>query len=309
MKLRQAIEHYISLKESLGFRFATDRQILKAFSQAMGQIRVGQVKPTSVRVYLDGSGPVTRNWERKWVALRGFYVFAMARGLVRRSPVPAWAPKVARTFTPHIYSMEELRRLLQAVASEKACKGLSAPTLRTLLLLLYGAGLRISEALQLRGSDVDLEEGLLSVRKSKFFKSRLVPIGPKLVKVLKDYVVNRSEVRDQNRPFFRTSRGAPVKRATVEWAFRKLCVAAEVKRTDGTGYQPRLHDLRHSMATHCLVSWYRQGRDTQSLLIQLSAYLGHVDLVGTQKYLTMTPELRGQASTRFARYALGGSHE
>jgi len=63
------------------------------------------------------------------------------------------------------------------------------------------------------------------------------------------------------------------------------------------------------MATHCLVSWYRQGRDTQSLLIQLSAYLGHVDIAGTQKYLTMTPELRGQASGRFARYALGGAHE
>jgi len=100
MKLRQAVEHYLSLKQSLGFRFATDRQILKAFSQAMGQVRVGQVKPTSLRAYLDGSGPVTRNWERKWVALRGFYVFALARGLVRRSPVPAWAPKVARTFTP-----------------------------------------------------------------------------------------------------------------------------------------------------------------------------------------------------------------
>jgi integrase len=86
-------------------------------------------------------------------------------------------------------------------------------------------------------------------------------------------------------------------------------VKAEVKRTDGARYQPRLHDLRHAMATHCLVNGYRQGRDTQALLVQLSAYLGHVDLAGTQKYLTLTPELREQASTRFARYALGGAHE
>lgn len=309
MKLRQAVEHYISLKQSLGFRFATDSQILKAFSQAMGRVRLGQVKPTSVRAYLDGSGPVTRNWERKWVALRGFYDFALARGLVRRSPIPTWAPKVARTFTPHVYSLEELRRLLQAIPPERAAKGLSAPTLRTLLLLLYGAGLRISEALQLKETDVDLEECVLSVRKSKFFKSRLVPIGPKLAQVLKDYAGKRSEIRDPNRSFFKTDQGAPVTCGTVERAFRKLCVVAEVKRTDGTGYQPRLHDLRHAMATHCLVSWYRQGRDTQSLLIQLSAYLGHVDIAGTQKYLTMTPELRGQASGRFARYALGGAHE
>src|SRR6478672_527877 len=101
MKLRQAIEQYISLKQSLGFRFVTDNRILKAFSQAMGPIRTGQVKPASVRVYLDGSGPVTRNWERKWVALRGFYDYVLARSLVRLSPVPTWAPKVAQTFTPH----------------------------------------------------------------------------------------------------------------------------------------------------------------------------------------------------------------
>src|SRR5208337_445995 len=274
MKLRQAVEHYIRLKQSLGLRFATDSQILKAFSQAMGQVRVGQVQPNAVRAYLDGSGPVTRNWERKWVALRGFYVFALARGLVRRSPLPAWAPKVERPFTPHIYSLEELRHLLQAIPPEKAGRGWSAPTLRTLLLLLYGAGLRLSEALQLKASDVDLEEGLLCVRKSKFFKSRLVPLGPKLAQVLKDYAGKRSEMADPNRPFFCTKQGAPVTCGAVEWAFRKLCVAADVKRTDGTGYQPRLHDLRHSMATHCLVSWYHQGRDTQSLLIQLSAYLG-----------------------------------
>ena len=309
MKLRPAVEHYLSLKQSLGFRFATDSQILQAFSQAMGQVRVGQVKPTSVRAYLDGSGPVTRNWERKWVAMRGFYVFALARGLVRRSPVPAWAPKVARTFTPHLYSMEELRRLLQAIPPERAGQGLPAPTLRTLLLLLYGAGLRISEALQLKETDVDLEERLLSVHKSKFFKSRLVPIGPKLAQVLKDYAGKRCGIRNPSQPFFRTDQGAPVTRGTVERAFRKLCVAADVKRTDGTGCQPRLHDLRHAMATHCLVSWYRQGRDIQSLLIQLSAYLGHIDIAGTQKYLTMTPELSEQASARFARYALGGAHE
>ena len=309
MKLHQTVEHYISLKQSLGFRFDTESQILKSFSKAMGKVSVGQVKPTSVRAYLDGSGPVTRNWERKWVALRGFYLFALARGLARQSPLPAWAPKVARSFTPYIYSVAELRRLLQAIHPERAAKGLSASTLRTLLLLLYGAGLRISEALQLKETDVDLKDRLLYVRTSKFFKSRLVPIGPKLAKVLGDYAGKRSEIRHPNRPFFQTDQGTPVSRSTVERIFRKLCAAADVKRTDGTRYQPRLHDLRHSMATHCLVGWYRQGRNAQSLLSQLSAYLGHIDIAGTQKYLTMTPELREQASARFARYALGGTRE
>jgi site-specific recombinase XerD len=153
---------------------------LKAFSRAMGPVEMGQVKPRLVRAHLDGNGPVTRNWERKWVALRGFYDFALGRGLVRRSPLPAWAPKAARAFMPYVYSPEELRRLLEAIPTDGMGKGVSALTFRTLLLLLYGAGLRISEALQLKEADVDLKEGLLLVHKSKFFKSRLLPIGPKL---------------------------------------------------------------------------------------------------------------------------------
>jgi len=307
MRLHQAIARYVSLKQSLGFRFATDRQILKAFGHAMGNIRMGQVKPSAVRAYLDGRGPVTRHWERKWVALRGFYASALARGFVRRSPLPAYAPKVARTFTPYIYSVEELRSLLQAITAERVPRGISAPTLRTSLLLLYGVGLRLSEALQLKETDVDVKGRLLYVRRSKFFKTRVVPIGPKLAGVLEDYASQRSARRDPHRPFLRTDLGAAVSRSTMERAFRRLCVAAEVKRTDGSRYQPRLHDLRHSMATHCLVGWYRQGLDASSLLAKLSAYLGHVDIAGTQKYLTATPELREQASARFARYALGGA--
>jgi len=147
------------------------------------------------------------------------------------------------------------------------------------------------------------------VRQSKFFKSRLVPIGPKLAKVLADYQRDRPADDGSNRRFLRANKGTPVSVATAERIFRALRLAAEVKRPQGCRYQPRLHDLRHAMATHCLVSGYRNGADVQALLVNLSVYLGHVGLAGTQRYLTMTPDLRQQASARFARYALGGSHE
>jgi len=308
MKLRQVIEQYITLKQSLGFRFHTETRILKGFGKAMGKASLGQVSPAAVRAYLDGHGPVTPYWMRKWGTLRGLYGFALARGLARRSPLPQSAPKVAVNFTPYIYSQPELRRLLQAVTPERT-KGLSPLTMRTLLLLLYGAGLRLSEALKLEPADVNVAERLLHVRQSKFFKSRLVPIGPKLAKVLKDYATGRRAGDGSNPCFLRTNKGAPVSRATAERIFRALCLAADVKRPEGTRYQPRLHDLRHSMATHCLVHWYRQGADVQALLVNLSVYLGHANLSGTQKYLTITPDLRAQAGARFARYALGGSHE
>jgi site-specific recombinase XerD len=140
MKLRTALAQYLRLKQSLGFRFHAESVILRAFARAMGPIDLGRVTPVRVRRYLDGQGPLTRFWERKRVTLRGFYRFTLARGLVRRSPVPAAAPKLPQRFVPYIYSREELQRLLAAIPTEPLA-GLSAWTLRTLLLLLYGAGL------------------------------------------------------------------------------------------------------------------------------------------------------------------------
>jgi site-specific recombinase XerD len=307
MKLQPTLMQYLTLKKSLGFRFHAESQILGAFGKKMGKVDLGQVKPVAVRAFLDGDGRVTRNWSRKWEALRGFYRFALDRGLVSRTPLPARPPKVDFVFTPYIYSQKELQRLLQAITPEVTA-GLSPQTVRALLLLLYGAGLRISEALKLEIADVDLQTSILTVRQSKFFKTRLVPIGPKLTQVLQNYSKPRP-MRDVHRHFFCAEKGTPVSRSTIERVFGKLRLAANVKRTDGGRLQPWLHDLRHTAAVPRLVAWYRQGANVQLLLVQLSAYLGHVDIAATQKYLTFTPDLRAQASARFERHALGGAHE
>ena len=308
MTLHHAVEQYVRVKRSLGFRFHAENVILTAFTKAMGKVSLSQVKPRAVRAYLDGKGPVTRHWHRKWETLRPFYRYAMARGLVRHSPLPAHAPKLDVTFTAHIYTHQELRALLQAITPERT-GDLAPPTVRALLLLLYGAGLRISEALNLEPQDVDLSERLLCIRQSKFFKSRWVPIGPKLTLVLQAQERLRPASARSHPRFFLTNRGTPISRSTSERIFARLRLAAGVRRTDGGRFQPRLHDLRHSAAVHRLVAWYHAEADVQSLLIKLSAYLGHVDLAATQKYLTWTPELRTQAKERFARYALGGAHE
>ncbi len=310
MKLQPAISQYLRLKRSLGFRFGAERVILHAFGRAMGRIDLRRVKPIKVRSYLYGSGPLTRFWERKWVTLRGFYRFALARGLVRQSPVPTVPPKLPPAFVPYIFSKKELRQLLAAIPPHPLA-GLPAPALRTLLLLLYGSGLRISEALALNAVDVNFESRLLIVRQSKFFKSRYVPLGRRLALALSDYVQGRRCRRSgHRRAFFRTAVGTPVSRSSVETAFRFLRRTADVKRVDGARYQPRLHDLRHTFAVHRLVAWYRQGADLQKLLPKLSTFLGHVDLAATQRYLTLTSELAQHANRRFERYALeGGDHE
>ena len=306
MKIQQAVSTYVAFKQSLGMRFVTQARLLKAFSKSIGDIDVDQIGPQSVRAFLDGNGPMTRSWHCKFGTLTGFYGFCLARGYVRSVPLPAREPRCPSTFTPYIYSEDEIRRLLQAAAS-RACRRIDAPTSRTLLLLLYAAGLRISEALNLDVVDVDLEDRVLHVGDSKFYKTRLVPIGNDLTQVLREYMRlrhTRSPLHPDT-PFLLTSRGERVLRAAAEQAFLQMRSQAQVLRHDGARYQPRLHDLRHTAAVTRLVRWYREGVDVQRLLPQLATYLGHVDIAGTQCYLSMTPELRRHASVRFEQFVFG----
>jgi site-specific recombinase XerD len=153
---------------------------------------------------------------------------------------------------------------------------------------------------------------LLTIRDSKFFKSRLVPISRHLTEVLTEYARWRAATypsANADSRFFFGRRGAAIHLCTLDDAFQRLREHAGVRRSDGARYQPRLHDLRHTFAVHRLTAWYRQGADVQRLLHHLSVYLGHAHLAATQVYLTMTPELLHQAGTRFERYARGeGSH-
>ena len=306
MNLAQVVHDYVSLKQSMGSRFRTEATILKAFCKAVGDVAITDVEPQQVTSYLAGSGPVTRYWHRKYEALTGFYRFALGRGYVALSPLPKTVPKRPEPFRPHIFPEQELRRLFKVAGELEAPRmALQGATLRPLLLLLYGAGLRISEALALTLADVDLSANVLTIRESKFYKTRLVPIGPRLTAVLRTYADDRhrqGHVKDPAHPFFVTRTDTAVTRGMAESAFVRLRSIADIAREDGARYQPRLHDLRHTMAVHRLVAWYREGADVQRLLPQLATYLGHVDVAATQRYLTMTPELLEQASRRFERY-------
>jgi site-specific recombinase XerD len=305
MKLSVLVAQYVAYKQSMGMRFHTEARTLRSFCRAMGEISVAEIAPGRVQAYIAGSGPVTRFWHRKHEVLRGFYRFAMARGYAASSPLPKIIPKPPH-FMPYIFSHDELQRLLDATACCESPRSKLQPyTCRMLILLLYGAGLRISEALSLRLTNVDLTAGVLTIRESKFYKTRLVPMGPDLAGAVGQYVAQRAKAHPTqlDGALFLTRTGTSVARHTAENVFSRLRVRAGVLRQDGGRYQPRLHDLRHAFAVHRLVSWYRQGADVQRLLPQLATYLGHVHIAATQRYLTLTPELLHEASQRFERYA------
>lgn len=311
MKLSALVAQYVAYKQSMGMRFHTEARTLRSFCRAMGEISVAEIAPGRVQAYIAGTGPVTRFWHRKHEVLRGFYRFAMARGYAASSPLPKIIPKPPH-FVPYIFSHDELQRLLDATACCESPRSKLQPyTCRMLILLLYGAGLRISEALSLRLTNVDLTTGVLTIRESKFYKTRLVPMGPDLAGAVGQYVAQRAKAHPTqlDGALFLTRTGTSVARHTAENVFSRLRVRAGVLRQDGGRYQPRLHDLRHAFAVHRLVSWYRQGADVQRLLPQLATYLGHVHIAATQRYLTLTPELLHEASQRFERYAREEPHE
>jgi integrase/recombinase XerD len=307
MILDDLITHYVAFRRTLGERCVTNERQLRSFGRAIGpQTPIGDVQADAVAAYLNGTGPVTSAWHIKYHALKGFFRFARSRGHITNDLLPTTCPKRSPRFVPHIYSREELRRLLLATQTYQRNRSKIEPvTVRAIILILYGAGLRLREAVNLSVADVDLGTAVLTVRDTKFFKTRLVPISRDLCAELAQYSKRPGTGTATDRTFFTTRSGDRVNPFTLEGCFQRIREQAGVRRSADARYQPRLHDLRHTFAVHRLTQWYRQGADVQRLLYHLSVYLGHAHLANTQPYLTMTPELLVLANTRFERYACG----
>jgi integrase len=309
MKLSTLVTAYLAYKRALGHRFTQEGSTLHAFSRHVGQIHVTELTTNDIRAFIQGGHTASSTKTRKYRVLAGLSRYARGRRqIVPLPPVPRLG---SSTFVPYIYSEDDLKRLLGATVT--VCirrSAMDAYVLRALLLVFYGAGLRLSEALALNLADADLEQAVLTIRRTKFYKSRLVPLGRDLARALREYRRQRDRRRPTGptAPFFCARNGERVTTWLLEGTFRRLRVVAGVHRDGGPRRQPRLHDLRHAAAVHRVIQWYRQGRDVQRLLPYLATYLGHIDLSSTQRYLTLTPSLLHEASRRFERYAMEDDH-
>jgi len=314
MRLHDLVEQYIAFRQAFGAVFRSEGYSLRRFARLVGtDVNVADVHRAHVSDFLSENGIANRSWHVKHATLSVFFRYAISRGHLASSPMPPTIPKLPPRFVPYIYSQDELHRLLRATDCYQRIANVMEPvTARTLLLVLYGAGLRASEALALNCVDVDLHDGVLRIRRTKFFKERLVPIGAGLVKALGEYRERSSQRtgrRQDAMPFLVSKKGVRLCLNTVQGAFERIRREAGVQRQDGGRFQPRLHDLRHTFAVNCLTEWYRAGADVQKLLPSLSTYLGHKHLSGTMFYLSMTPELLHEASKRFEQSFLGTTDE
>jgi integrase/recombinase XerD len=291
--LRQDLRHYIDLRRALGYRLRKHEPRLRefiAFLEAKGSDRI--TTKLAVAWATESSKGHKHSCCERLGIIRSFskHVSAMdARteippiGTVRR-------PEVA--LRPYIYTQEEIGRLMASARDLLSPRGLRCHTYYHLVGLLATTGMRSGEAVRLGVGDVNLAEGLLTIRESKFGKSRIVPLHPTTVKALAGYKARRDAfLKKAEAPtFFINERRGPI--SSPHKSFRDIRSAAGLEKMR-SGIRPRMHDLRHTFAVQTLLTWYRNGADVERDLPILSTFLGHSHIENTYWYLTSTPELLG----------------
>jgi site-specific recombinase XerD len=302
--LAKDLRDFLAFKRSLGIQYNSAEWVLRRFDRFVAQTFNAR-RPIALKVAIEAwlatlhCRPVTIT--NNFVVLRKFCLFMRRRDPNGYVPERDLVPCIYHSHhLPHIFSPAEIRILLKAIGHMQPA--FRARTYRALLLILYCTGLRTGEAVRLRIRDVDLRESVFWIDVSKA-KSRWVPFEETLTTELSAYLRERyrvSQASEESR-FLVQPNGSPCGRPIVSNRITALLRQTGLKpRTGRVG--PRPYDTRHSFAVNRLTQWYRQGVDVQKRVAWLSAYLGHDDLLGTQDYLHLTPELRRRVSTRHEAY-------
>jgi integrase/recombinase XerD len=299
--LAPLMQQFVRTKQACGYRFGEGTRILSCLDRYLSAERLVQCElPRAlVRQWLAKQPHESARTQQCRISLvRQFAGYLCRLGYCAYVPDRSLSAKDSSGFCPRILTHAEVRQLLQAV--DQLTPNARAP-LRHLIMpevfrLLYGCGLRVNELLHLRVADVDLDRGVLTVREAKFGKDRLVPPALPLVQRLRRYGASFGP-RPPEAFFFPSSHGGPLSLPTVYWLYRELLLRCGIAHS-GRGKGPRVHDLRHTMAVHSLLRWYREGADLDAKLAVLATYLGHQSLAGTQRYLHLTAELFPEVSLR-----------
>ena len=300
-------EDYLTERRALGFDLRIPGAQIAAFARFADE--AGHTGPLTTRITLDwvqGQAKYAKpfSWARRLDVLRPF-----ARYLTRLDPATEF-PQTAifgrshRRLAPHIYSEEEIGDLLAAARCLAPQAGLRPATYETIFGLIAATGLRLSEALHLRCGDVDLDQDFLTVRNTKFRKSRHVPMHPTVMAALHRYMAVRGCHGATNRDslLFLSSSGGPLPTRTIHCVFQKL--RAELGWTARGAYaQVRIHDLRHSFICRRVQLWHEHGADIGNAMVALSTYVGHAKVSDTYWYLTGVPDLMSIVGKRFELFA------
>jgi integrase len=295
--LRDALADYLTIRRALGYKLREHEWALASFVSFLEHAGASTITTElALRWACDTRG--TEGWKAARLSMvRGFAIHVRTIDPATEVPPAGLLLHRKHYAIPYLYTAEEIGRLLAEAAALTPQR--RAMLHGTVIGLLAVTGMRISEALHLDGDDVDLDAGVLTIRNTKFGKSRQVPLHATTVQALARYERHRDGLwpRPWTQSFFVSARGNRPDKSDIERVFRKLRQRAALEGARGSPH-PRLHDLRHSFAVRTVIDWHHAGIDAQPRLLWLSTYLGHVEPSDTYRYLTAAPELLALAAER-----------
>lgn len=304
------IERFITYKRALGRRYNVEEKTLRLLDRTLveeGVQQPGDITPELIEKFL-ASRPRARprSYNHLLCTVRRLFDWLVTQEVLKLCPVQVRPKRRGDQRVPFIFDIHSAKRLLDIARQlpERPKAPMRGVTYHAIFAILFGLGLRVGEVCRLKIEDVDFSRKLLVIRQTKFYKSRLVPFGPKLEALLWEYLqIRNAKVSTDplNAPFFSFTQRGEINPGTISQTFHHLVPLLKLNVPLGCS-PPRLHDLRHSFAVGTLTRWYRSGINPGTGLLKLSTFLGHVDINSTAVYLTMTPTLLQEANQRFERF-------
>jgi integrase len=292
------------MRRALGYKLEDAGRLLTQFVDHLDGLGAEHVTLEHALAWAMAPVGADRYWySRRLSAVRGFARYLHPLDPAHEIPPVDVLPQRSRRVTPYLYSDDDVAALLSTAATRLESP-LRAATYQSLIGLLAVTGLRVGEAIRLDRADLDAHQGLLTVRHSKFGKSRQLPLHPSTLDALGAYQHRRDQYHpsttDGTPALFVSTTGTRLIYSNVHLTFQQLVRHAGLQPRSGS-CRPRIHDLRHSFAVRALLEAYRAGDDVQARLPLLSTYLGHVHPGSTYWYLSAAPELLALAGKRLDR--------
>jgi integrase len=305
-RLRDSLGDYLTIRRALGYKLERAEKLLDQFIDYLEGLGVELITVERALAWarLPAGGV---NWFAfRLSAVRGFAAYLHALDPVHEVPPADLLPRRPRRVTPYLYSEQEIAALIGAASSLRSA--LRVATYQTLIGLLAVTGMRIGEAIRLDRDDLNTGAGVLTVRNSKFGKSRELPLHATTTQTLRAYLRRRDRLlpTPKTEALLISPAGTRLLYCNVSHTFLGLVDRAGL-RPRSASCRPRLHDLRHSFAVRTVLDWYRADVDVQARLPLLSTYLGHVHPANTYWYLSAAPELLSLAGERLERALAGRS--
>lgn len=297
------LDRYLTIRRSLGYDLSTSERVLRKFIAFAEQEDAEYVSTALFLRWQKTFGSANRQtWARRLGMVRLLAQWLHCVDPRHEVPPQGLIPNRYRRARPYIYSDEEIRRIVEMAAELPSIYGLRALTCSALFGLIAITGLRISEAISLDVANVDLEAGLLTLRRGKLGKARLLPVSDSTTVQLVAYARERDRLLGAPpEAFFVLEQGERITDCSARYNFAVVCQSTGLRpaeKFNRHGRGPRIHDLRHTFAVRTLVNWYRTGKDPAREMIKLMTYLGHSSPAHTYWYIEAVPELLDLASQR-----------